>query len=293
MSGDAESKLPSRNVRDDPIGRKVAQFYTDLPFNYFATAEANARHVASSDLVAANYPILTSLLHDNVRVLDVGCGSGTLVNALRYWHNVHAVGIDVSETALRQALAAAKILQLQSTFSLADLFLYSAPKRRPDIVTCVGVLHHTADLEGGVSRICRRYVAPSGHVVLGLYNKIARDPMSDHFEGMKARGAAQGELWAEFVRLHSHKENIDKVRMWSRFRDQILHPYESRYTVDEIASVLERSGMAVVGAQFDGVGAVESLAEARRVEAELRDLGQSELTAGRFFPGLFLVAARG
>ena len=59
----------------------VLEFYESLPFNMWESAEDEARAIRALDVVAS-YPVLPPLLGKAIRVIELGCGTGWLSNAI-------------------------------------------------------------------------------------------------------------------------------------------------------------------------------------------------------------------
>lgn len=90
------------------------------------------------------------------RVLDVGCGNGSLLLALRrIWPDAELHGIDPSPESTYHARAAG----IDAQPAQLDSYAMSA-----DLVTCVNVLEHTDDPRGFVEELAR--AADAGEVIL-------------------------------------------------------------------------------------------------------------------------------
>jgi SAM-dependent methyltransferase len=108
--------------------------------------------------------LMRRLPHHVERALDVGCGTGNLLQALAAKADL-VVGIDPDSvmvaTARRQTEHLSHVRVLEGT--LLDL-----PDETYDIVTAVAVVHHT-DLDQAL-RALRRATAPGGRVlIVGCY----------------------------------------------------------------------------------------------------------------------------
>ncbi len=81
------------------------------------------------------------LLRPGLRVLDIGCGFGTLALSLARDHGVEVTGITLSEVQLAEAQARARAagMEGQVTFRLQD---YRAVTERYDRVVSVGMMEH-------------------------------------------------------------------------------------------------------------------------------------------------------
>ena len=119
----------------------VLEFYRVMPFNFMASAHAQAAAVAEHNVVQQQYGLLEPLLTPGVRVLDVGCGTGWLAQTLAYHYKAVVTGIDFNPVAIARAQETAAVARLTATFVAADLFEYRPPQPFA-IVTSLGVLSH-------------------------------------------------------------------------------------------------------------------------------------------------------
>lgn len=90
-------------------------------------------------------PGLTEQLNNGIEMLDVGCGSGKIINKLaNKFPNSKFTGIDLSTEAIQKANAEANNLQLQNVeFIIKDLsdFHIIAPVEQFDFITTFDAIH--------------------------------------------------------------------------------------------------------------------------------------------------------
>jgi 2-polyprenyl-3-methyl-5-hydroxy-6-metoxy-1,4-benzoquinol methylase len=212
---------------------EVLEFYKSLPFNYSDSVETQVKAIRQRDSVLA-YPILPPLLGKEVSVLEVGCGTGWMSNAISFYYKSSVLGIDFNPVAIARSKEVSQAMKLTTTFEVADLFTYQLKTPR-DLVISLGVLHHTNNCPAAVQRICWDFVRPGGHVMIGLYHKYGRQPFLDHFQQMKERGATEKEMLARYQEIHPLK---NETQLTSWFRDQVLHPHETQHTLAEMLPIL-------------------------------------------------------
>lgn len=129
-------------------------------------------------------------LHGTERVLDAGCGTGALAEALAPRAR-EVVGVDLDERYLEQARATGAPT---CTFLVGDAAALPFPDGAFDVAACLRVLHHSADPAAVVAELGR--VADRAGRVLVADQIAADDPARaerDHaFE--RARDPSHGAL---------------------------------------------------------------------------------------------------
>lgn len=267
--------------------REVLEFYTSLPFNFYSDPSVAAEEIERRDAVQ-NYSVIIPLLKDGLRTVDMGCGAGWLVNSLNYHYDVTAEGVDFNPVAIDQASQVSEILKLKSGFHVSDLFQFK-PEQPFDLVTSVGVLHHTNACMDGVRHICRHVVSDTGKVFIGLYHTYGRKAFLTYFEDMKQEGASEEELYTAYKALYPGQTDETHLRSW--FRDQVLHPHETQHTLEELVEVLSEEGFELESTSINRFEPVEDLPSLFEMEKEYEQIGEQRLDESRYFPGFFVALA--
>lgn len=270
------------------IGARVLEFYGELAFNRHGTARAQADEIRRRDSIEA-YPVLRPLLRGGTQVLDAGCGTGWLSNAMRLRYPVAVTGIDFNPGAIEFAGAAARDLGVDTHFEVADVFTY-APGRRFDLIVSIGALHHTADCRGAILRLATDLLAPGGSFFIGLYHLHGRAPFLAHFATLTASGADEAALFEHYRRLHPQVRDETHLRSW--FRDQVLHPHETQHTLAELLPVFAQAGLELIATSLNGFETIADLPALLAAETAQREIGRQRLQQQRYFPGFFLALAR-
>ena len=110
-----------------------------------------------------------------LRVLDAGCGTGnTSVSLARQFPRVAFFGIDQSRTSLAKAKALAARTGVKNVRFRIGYLLKPLPWQDPfDVILCLGVLHHTADMKKTLANL-RRSLGNGGELFLWIYGKHGR-----------------------------------------------------------------------------------------------------------------------
>ena len=275
----------------DSVGSAVRDFYEAMPFNYYSSASAAAAALRVNPLTSA-YPDLHALLiSGDVRsVLDLGCGAGWFSNTVARHYGIPATGVDFTAQAIARARSVSRRLRTSAltSFVVGDLFDFEGPAA--DLVSCIGVLHHTRCARDGFDRI-QRFVAPGKSLYLGLYHRHGRKPFLDLFQDLVAREGEEA-AFRQYAALDSSRAG-DEAHRRSWFRDQVLHPHETSHTLAEVAAWLDDVGFAIERTsinRFQPFNRLDALFDAEKDYEELSR--RAIVVERRYFPGFFTVLAR-
>lgn len=216
----------------DVLG-KVNRFYEQFPFPGFDLNKYKTK--ADLDRQASWWAHkLDGEIPFECDVVDIGCGTGQLVNFLGLKEGRRMLGVDYSQHSLELASSLRDKFNLSNVrFQRENILELSLPDESFDYVFCNGVLHHTSDPYGGFQhmvRICR----PGGYVVVGLYNTYGRLMLEVRRRVVRLKmrfdpKAKDKAIEKQLVKLE--KDDL-KIRTW--WADQYEHPHESVHTVDEV-----------------------------------------------------------
>jgi SAM-dependent methyltransferase len=101
------------------------------------------------------------------RVLEVGCGQGTVLNHLAA-RRAAAFGVDMSMVSIERTRAGARELGHHVEVAQSDAELLPFPDECFDAVVSFGVLHHTPDTAKAIAEV-RRVLRPGGLAIVMLY----------------------------------------------------------------------------------------------------------------------------
>ena len=170
------------------------------------------------------------------------------------------LAVDLSRASL--AFAARKAGELGAeaiSFLHGDLLDLDRLDRTFDVIECVGVLHHTEDPERGLGTLAG-LLRPKGLMKIGLYSETARSTHRAAQRLVRDRGdpgTAEGIRAARQHLLslpaeHAARPLAERADFYSLSgcRDLMFHVHERRFTLPEIATMLERAGLALIGFEF-------------------------------------------
>ena len=253
-------------------------------------------HLSAAQLPAAEAP----------KVLIAGCGTGKhAINRAIAIQSSRVLAIDLSLSSLCYAKRKADEIGLDNiVFEQSDLLNIEARHGSFDLIECIGVLHHMADPAAGMAALCK-LLNPGAYMRIGLYGEAARR------EIVAAQAYAAGSGYTatpEDIRLcrrdiftMSEESEIAKVKRIVDFytlpetRDLLFHVQEHRFTLPEIAAILEDLHLEFVGFEFNDGGVLDGYVERFPDDPtgiSLRNWHRYEKSTEGAFPGLYLFWVR-
>jgi len=232
------------NSKKDVTDR-VKSFYEEVPFPNYEELEtiADLMQKAQKGVFAR---LLNEQLPFNIRVLEVGCGTGQLSNFLGVAHRT-VFGTDMCFNSLKLAQNFKKKNNLERVgFYQMNLFRPIFREESFPLVICLGVLHHTSEPLAGFQSISK-LVKKGGYIIIGLYNRYARTVMDIRRIVFKLSGDRLKSL-DPYLR----ETTVGERKKLAWFRDQYDNPHESQHTVGEVLRWFDKTG-------FDFVNSVPKL----------------------------------
>lgn len=193
-----------------------------------------------------------------IDVLIAGCGTGkhAILSATRF-ADCAVTALDLSRSSLAYGKRRAEELGISNIdFYCGDILRLSDIDKTFHIIESVGVLHHLADPERGLS-VLRGLLKPRGLVNLGFYSTIAREAVDlarNHYgpdactSGLAGIRRARNEILM-LPPNHPIQQVTGMLDFYSLSdcRDLLFHTQETCYTLPEIAGLLERNRLDFVG----------------------------------------------
>jgi 2-polyprenyl-3-methyl-5-hydroxy-6-metoxy-1,4-benzoquinol methylase len=229
-----------------------------------------------------------------LRVLDAGCGTGnTSVALARQFPFVDVLGVDQSMASLEKAQAAGGALGLTNLrLRRWDLMKPLTGERSFDIILCLGVLHHVADMKAVLANL-RRALRSDGELYLWIYGRHGRyrhslnmqllallqttpppclDPVDLARELLRysAENGVMTDLLGS-IKTGALQERSFDDRVW--IADQWLNPHETLVDMTQLLRLATSSGLSIE----EVVGMNENAAKRLLppvLEARFRQLGR-------------------
>jgi SAM-dependent methyltransferase len=225
---------PRKDVTD-----AIRSFYEKTPFPNYEELES------VGDLIQkAQKGFFARLLNEqipfNIRVLEVGCGTGQLSNFLGVAHRtVFSTDMCLNSLRLGQEFRIRNGLDSVGFYQM-NLFRPIFKEETFPLVICNGVLHHTSDPFAGFESISR-LVKKGGYIIIGLYNKYGRIITDIRRNVFKVFG---NHFTSLDPILRGHDRGDIKKLAW--FADQYKNPHESKHTIGEVLKWFDEAGFDFV-----------------------------------------------
>ena len=206
---------------------RVKSFYEEVPFPNYEELET------VGDLIQkAQKGVFARLLNEqvpfNIRILEVGCGTGQLSNFLGVAHRtVFATDMCLNSLKLAQAFKKKNGLERVGFYQM-NLFKPIFREESFPLVICIGVLHHTSNPLAGFQSISR-LVKKGGYIIIGLYNRYARTSTNIRRVIFKLSGDR-----FKFLDPYLKETNVSDHKKNTWFKDQYKNPHESQHTIGEV-----------------------------------------------------------
>lgn len=231
------ARIPQLTSIRDPVSRTVKSFYDAAPYPRWTT-------LRRSDACASGPR----------RILVAGCGTGRhALLVARRWPFARVLAIDLSSRALAYGWRMAEQLGISNVrFGQADLLELPRTNERFDHVEAVGVLHHLDDPRRGY-RAVAALAAAGATVRIGVYSRLGRGVVRAAHEHLVARGISDVRSARRAIAALPASHPASVLTGWEDFatasgaRDLLLHPVERPYSLPELASALEDSGLTFAG----------------------------------------------
>lgn len=254
--------IPMLREINDPVSQRVAAQYQTSPYPRWSSLHSPAPGRAKRTLSRYFPEAQLGFLDGSFEVLIAGAGTGqhAIASARRYGPAASVTAIDLSRPSLAYGKWMAQHLGIENiSFAQADILGLPADKGPYQIIEAIGVLHHMADPLAGWRALLDR-LAPGGLMLVGLYSKLSRANMGrlrEHpaYPGPDCSDAQARAFRAALIEDRTDESLFDSADFYTLndFRDLVLHPQETVFTLDEIAAFLDEQKLTFAGFVLPGL----------------------------------------
>ena len=229
----------------------------------------------------------------NSEILEIGSGSGWLINGLAYHSNAFGIGLDFNKNAISVAEKVSNRLNINTVFVQEDLFKFAkTSEKKFKTIISFGVLHHTDDCHKAIKLIVENLLEEGGTIILGLYHSYERRPFLEYFYSLQQDGLSSKKLFAEYKKLkHKNFINKNKHLVKSIFNDQVLHPYETQHSFVEIKNLLNELDCEIIKTSINNYEPINNKENWNLIENKILEDAERDIKNNIFNPGLFVIKA--
>ncbi len=173
--------------------------------------------------------VFKKYLHDNMSVLDIGCGTGRLYQIFQEFQGVDYIGLDQSEGQI----AMAKQDFPDNKYIVSEMTNLPLEDKKFDFVFCIATLHHLPDVESRKKALLemRRVLKPGGYLFMTNWN-------------MNSAGAQKTIKKGKWFKT---EENGGYIVSWSSPEgEKIGDRYYYGFGLEELHMLLKETGFEVL-----------------------------------------------
>ena len=224
--------------KEEKISRIIGTFYDKHPFPGFNIEDY--KNVKDLYYNANLYGrLLSDQIPENTKIIDFGCGTGR-VSCLLGMKSRFVLGIDISDKSLEIANKLKKRLRIRNVyFKKQDLF-HSNINFKADLILCIGVLHHTHNIEKAFAETISKLKA-KGYVIVGVYDSYGRfiTRIIRFFNKISFNRLEKSDFYInKIAKSETEKES------W--IYDMYRCPYESTLTIDGMLNMFKRHNIEYI-----------------------------------------------
>ena len=267
------AEIPSIGDPKGAVSAAVRAQYEANPYPRWLRTQTRFAAAPLADIVRELFPGVAAK-PGAARILVAGCGTGqNAIATARRFADSTVLAVDLSRASLAYAKRKTDELAVPNiAYRQADLLSLGALGERFQLVEASGVLHHLEDALAGW-RLLAGLVEAGGFMRIGLYSERGRRHVTHAREFIAARGFAanpQGIRQARAAILAAKGDPLlatvarnEDFYSLSGCRDLLFHVQELRFTLPQIAMMIEALGLQFLGFEFPDSGITASRYRAR------------------------------
>ena len=260
--------IPALTGPTGEISLAVQAQYEANPYPRWLRLKQNYSPGSVAGILRSLFPQadLDSVTEAPAHILIAGCGTGrhAIYTAQRFRDST-VLAVDLSLTSLAYAKRKTCELGIASIeYRQGDILALGSLSERFDVIECSGVLHHLEDPLAGWRVLCR-LLRPGGVMRIGLYSEIARrsvvrarefiaeqgfEPTPQGIRRCRAAILARGD-----GDLPAGAVKSEDFYSMSGCRDLLFHVQEHRFTLPQIAAMIEQLELTFIGFELTDPGA--------------------------------------
>lgn len=236
---------------------EVAKLYNRYPYPPVGVLAPLFTRLKRDDLVLLNYEAGFATCYGKQpskaapRILIMGCGTMEAVAVAAANPSAEIVAVDISAKSLRKLRWMCLVKGISQQIRLVHSSLEDFQERGFDYLIATGVLHHLENPEAGLAKL-KTLGTETALFRFMIYSKWGRDLLYGAKEMAKILSVASASEFRGMIealpanhpyRIYFHL--YSDVETDAGLMDGYLHPCDNPFTAKDLASALERNGLAV------------------------------------------------
>ena len=267
------AEIPTIGKPQGAVSAAVREQYEANPYPRWVRTQTHFTAAPLANIVHELFPG-TPAKAGPARILVAGCGTGqnAIATARRFAEST-VLAVDLSLASLGYAKRKTDELGVSNiAYRHADLLSLGALGERFQLVEASGVLHHLEDALAGW-RVLAGLVEAGGFMRIGLYSDRGRRHVTHARQFIATRGfeATPGGIRRARAAILAAKDDpllaavtrSEDFHSLSGCRDLLFHVRELRFSLPQIAEMIEALGLQFLGFEFPDSGITASRYRAR------------------------------
>jgi tetratricopeptide (TPR) repeat protein/SAM-dependent methyltransferase len=280
---DLRARIASGSAIRDGVSKAVQAQYEENPYpRWQALTRGVVQDIEQRVQRWCPAYVASPELGGPLRVLVAGCGTGMdAIDTALHLKNAQVTAIDLSRASLAYATRKAGEYGLENLrFRHEDILEFGGGDDHFHVIISNGVLHHMQDPAAGLARLVE-LLTPQGLIKLALYSQLARAPLVEAGERIRASGFTPRESDIRVFRQRILEEGArgslaelsgsTDFYSLSECRDLLFHVHEEQLTLPGIQALLEQTGLVFLGFEL-AISEVEQGFRREHPDAALTDL---------------------
>ena len=122
-----------------------------------------------------------------------------------------------------------------------------------------------------------------------MYHKYGRKPFLDYFKKLKKNKVKEEIIFEKFKNL---RPGSDEINDKSWFRDQVLHPYETQHSFEELNIFFKKNNLEIKSTSINKFRKIDSIQKIIKMEKKFEKISKNKIKKKIYFPGFFFILVK-
>ena len=229
----------------DKAQEGVRELFNETPYGLIGAKEAmeNKETINITTLQKTPWHLQEEIVKDKL-ILEAGCGGGHLYTELCL-NQAQTIGLDQTPNSLRHIQKLFRDNNKTANLVCGNIEHIPFKKRTFDIITCMGVIHHTPDTQGALQNLSTT-VKENGTLHLMLYHKnSAWNYIKNTLRILCKKSKTFSSIILNLTK-YWQGETASQSNTETVFRDNIVNPITKSFTLSELKEMSNNCGLKII-----------------------------------------------